>query len=278
MTTVWDYSEAAGTDLLVLLALADIADENGECWPSVGYMARKCRISGRTVQRCVRSLESLGEVVVIIEGGKASTAGGTRSNRYRIVVHMPEELEGDILTGSDTGDGDGVTPVTGGGVTRVSPDTPLLPVKETSNTPDAFGDEFVTLWEMYPRKDDSSKALKAYSARRLAGVPAEDLLTATVNYQQHVQAQNLELRYVKYGSTFFGSDEPWRDYLQPVTQMADAQPTEDPLAAWVRYGKKYAWKTDDAFQSLLEAETRIPAEVEAAWLGRESEQPVMVAS
>jgi hypothetical protein len=45
----------------------------------------------------------------------------------------------------------------------MSPDTPLLPVKETSNTPDAFGDEFVALWEMYPRKDDSSKALKAYS-------------------------------------------------------------------------------------------------------------------
>jgi hypothetical protein len=111
MTTVWDYSEAAGTDLLVLLALADIADENGECWPSVGYIARKCRISGRTVQRCVRSLESLGEVVVIIEGGKASTAGGTRSNRYRIVVHMPEEVGGDILTGGDAGDGGGVTPV-----------------------------------------------------------------------------------------------------------------------------------------------------------------------
>jgi hypothetical protein len=134
---------------------------------------------------------------------------------------------------------------------------------------------------MYPLKDDSSKALKAYSARRLAGVSAEDLLTATVNYQQHVLAQNLELRYIKYGSTFFGGDEPFRDYLQPVLAQTADQPKEDPLAAWVRYGEKYARKDANAFQSLLEVETRMPDEVEAAWSGWQSRQlqsePVLVA-
>lgn len=91
MTTCWRYSQARGNDLLVLLALADIADDNGECWPSMGYIARKARVDVRSARRHVRNLEKLGEVVVVVGGGKASTPGGTRSNRYRIVVHVPAE-------------------------------------------------------------------------------------------------------------------------------------------------------------------------------------------
>ncbi|MGO9457608.1 MAG: helix-turn-helix domain-containing protein [Acidimicrobiales bacterium] len=95
MSTCWRYSRAKGTDLLVLLALADIADDNGECWPSIRHLARKCRLDERTTQRRIRSLEALEEVVVIIGGGKSSTRGGVRSNRYQIVVHVPDEIEED---------------------------------------------------------------------------------------------------------------------------------------------------------------------------------------
>jgi Helix-turn-helix domain len=139
MTNVWQHSEAAGTGLLVLLALADIADDNGECWPSMGYVARKCRIDSRTAQRQIRSLEKLGEVIVIVGGGKTSTAGGTRSNRYRIVVHVP--AEGGELPGGgksphhDTSAGEGVAPVSGGGVAPVSPDTSVRSVNDTSLVP-----------------------------------------------------------------------------------------------------------------------------------------------
>jgi hypothetical protein len=135
MTRAWDYSKASGNELLVLLALADIADDNGECWPSIAHLAKKCRVSSRTVQRSIRALEELGEVVVILGGGKASTAGGTRSNRYRIIVHMPVENEGDILTGSDAGDGGGVTRVPGGGVSPVSPEPSLRTVIEPPLNP-----------------------------------------------------------------------------------------------------------------------------------------------
>ncbi len=111
MTRVWEFSQAAGTDLLVLLALADNANDEGECWPSIRYVAAKCRIDTRTTQRRIRSLELLGEVVVIRGGGKASTAGGTKSNRYRIVVHIPDEEGGGDLPGCGTDARDGVAPV-----------------------------------------------------------------------------------------------------------------------------------------------------------------------
>jgi Helix-turn-helix domain len=128
MTNVWQYSTAAGTDLLVLLALADIADDNGECWPSVGYVAKKCRIDPRTTQRRIRSLEKLGEVVVIVGGGKTRTTGATASNRYRITVHMPDEGEGGDLPEGGTRARGRVAPVPGGRVAHAPPNTSVVHV------------------------------------------------------------------------------------------------------------------------------------------------------
>ncbi|MGA8725377.1 MAG: helix-turn-helix domain-containing protein [Acidimicrobiales bacterium] len=129
LNEVWNYSPASGVDRLVLLSLADQANPvTRECWPSIGYIAKRCRVSERTVQRSIRSLEKLGEIVVIASRGWHGVEGRGRTNVYRIVVYLPAE-DGcqsgtpDSLTPSDsrgTGDkGDG------GPVTRVSPE-PLL--------------------------------------------------------------------------------------------------------------------------------------------------------
>ena len=92
MTDVWDHSQAKGTPLLVLLCLADWADDEGECWPSISTIGRKCRLKDdRHVKRVIRELEKIHEVEVIIGGGKSSRKGGVRSNRYRITVHMPAD-------------------------------------------------------------------------------------------------------------------------------------------------------------------------------------------
>jgi hypothetical protein len=131
MTEVWQHSRAAGTDLLVLLALADIANDERECWPSIRHVAQKCRINSRTAQRRIRSLESLGEVIVIECGGKAGTPGGMRSNRYRIVVYMPGDGGGGDLPGGGTDAREGVAPVPGEGVAPVPPE----PSFESSVTP-----------------------------------------------------------------------------------------------------------------------------------------------
>jgi hypothetical protein len=93
MDRVWDHSRATGTPLLVLLCLADWANDEGECWPSVSKIARKCRLKDdRHVKRVIRGLEELGEVVVVIGGGKSSRKGGVRSNLYTITAHMSADL------------------------------------------------------------------------------------------------------------------------------------------------------------------------------------------
>ena len=45
---------------LVLVSLADHANQNGGCFPSVARLSRRCNLSRRSVQRHLRALESLG--------------------------------------------------------------------------------------------------------------------------------------------------------------------------------------------------------------------------
>jgi hypothetical protein len=121
MSRVWKHSKASGTPLLVLLCLADWADDEGECWPSISSVAKKCRLKdARHVKRVIHeTLEAeLGEVVVIAGAGKSSTKGGVRSNRYRITVHMtddpPTVVDRPPSDGADSGSG---TPPDGGSQT-----------------------------------------------------------------------------------------------------------------------------------------------------------------
>lgn len=81
MSWVWDHSPVGGSELLVLLAIADCASDDGtKAWPSVATLARKCRVDGRTVQRIIRRLSEAGHLVV------EASAGGRGSNRYAVVM------------------------------------------------------------------------------------------------------------------------------------------------------------------------------------------------
>lgn len=87
MSWVWEHSPVGGSELLVLLAIADCASDDGtRAWPSVATLARKCRIDSRTVQRIIRRLSEAGHLLV------EATAGGRGSNRYAVVMSSPEEL------------------------------------------------------------------------------------------------------------------------------------------------------------------------------------------
>ena len=86
------------TAKLVLMSLADAADDRGVCWPSVPTLARKCCTSTRTVQRI------LGELV---EAGLLRAEPRFRKDRSRSSNRYCLALEGgDNLSGApDMGDG-----------------------------------------------------------------------------------------------------------------------------------------------------------------------------
>jgi len=61
MSSVWTL-ELHDSQKLVLLALADSANDEGHCWPSMVSLSRKCSKSDRTIQRVIKELEALGHL------------------------------------------------------------------------------------------------------------------------------------------------------------------------------------------------------------------------
>lgn len=84
MSDVFLHSQSTLADRLVLIALADIADDDGVTRnsPSVEEIALKARISRAQTYRCIQSLIDKNELQKVTEGGHGT---GTRSS-YRVVV------------------------------------------------------------------------------------------------------------------------------------------------------------------------------------------------
>jgi len=60
MSSVWEHSPHKGSELLLLLAIADNADDLGVAWPSQETLATKMRMSVRQVRRISGTLEDAG--------------------------------------------------------------------------------------------------------------------------------------------------------------------------------------------------------------------------
>lgn len=74
MSRVWDESAHTGTALLMLLAIADHANDDGLCWPSVATLAAKARVQERQAQNLIAQLEASGELVVRRGHGRRNTS------------------------------------------------------------------------------------------------------------------------------------------------------------------------------------------------------------
>jgi hypothetical protein len=102
-TEVWQGSRHKSGNLLVLLALADHADDQGKAWPGVALLARKARLSQRHTRRCLNELVASGELEIL---SAPAPSGG---KWYQIQL---DQLTTDNLS-SRTSTSDGLTPVSG---------------------------------------------------------------------------------------------------------------------------------------------------------------------
>jgi hypothetical protein len=84
MTWVWNSSTSGPTQRLVLLAIADCANDQGtDAYPATATLAKKTGLSERGVRKAINGLRSIGELAVEYK------AGPRGCNRYRVLMSDP---------------------------------------------------------------------------------------------------------------------------------------------------------------------------------------------
>jgi hypothetical protein len=132
MARVWAASRHSGTELLMLLAIADFADDDGNAYPSVSRLALKCRMKPRNANYVLAALRNSGELQVVRNAGP----GG--ANRYRIVFSAMEGVQELARVHNVAGvQGNAATPAPRcASPLQLAADKPSEKHQEPSNTPE----------------------------------------------------------------------------------------------------------------------------------------------
>jgi len=108
MHKAWSESPSKNSTLIVELAIADFANDDGLAFPSIETLSKKARLSVRQTQRAIRQLQRTGQLQILVGQGPHGT------NLYRVTSCQGDKLSGvtSVTQGGDIHDVGGVTPVT----------------------------------------------------------------------------------------------------------------------------------------------------------------------
>jgi hypothetical protein len=225
MSAVWECSLQKNAGLLIMLAIADHADDDGIAYPGVPRLARKARVTERHARRLIHQLARAGEIEI------ASGAGKNGTNVYRIKLPLinrhPDKLSADAEVRSP------LTPASAPPDTRVR-----QTIREPSRKHQAsYPPEFEKAYSVLPRSEGSSKkaAHKAWSARVRGGVPPAELIAGAERYAAYNRATG---QYPKHAQTFFGPGEFWKlAWTLPDGRNGYPSATDKPAATSEEYAR-----------------------------------------
>lgn len=189
---------------VLMIALAERANDDGECWPSVAGLVAATGMSEAQVHRRRRLMVEQGWLSV---APRFSEEGRQRSNGY--VLNVARLM------------GEGVTVDTGGRVSLLTPprvssgDTPKNPHKEPSEEYMPNRERELTLfaewWRVYPRRVGRGQAIKAFHGALKKVEPAA-LLAATAKAATIFAAG--DPKFIPYPATWLNG-ERWSDEPAP---------------------------------------------------------------
>lgn len=229
---------------LVLIALADMADDDGICWPAMKKVAKKSLCSKRTAQRAIGRFE---DMQILSKTERPKEQKRNDSNLYKLdfmaLIHMTNSvLRGDTVSPTgrqgDTHRGDTVSPTGRQGDTQVGDTvTPETINKEPTNrtyqepitgtgaasaaASETAGELFEQFRAAYPasRRKTEVKQAKAQFTAALKKVDSPQvLIDAAAAYANYCQVQGTEPRYIK-GMWRWLRDERWMDEYEANQQF-----------------------------------------------------------
>lgn len=202
---------------LVLICMADYADDQGRCWPSFQKLSDRCDMSRRHVIRVVSDLEELGFVRKIEERPYKPTVYGltiptsdthVTSKQAKVVTPTslvtPTTLVTPMSLGSDTH------------VTTTSDTHVTLTINKPSKNPQ-YPDEFEKFWTQYPSGNGSKKATYA-QWKRLGPNPllVDDIMQGLDRWKR---SERWQRGYVK-SAEIWVRDRYWENPPADTTRAA----------------------------------------------------------
>ena len=229
---------------LVLIALADMADDDGICWPAMKKVAKKSLCSKRTAQRAIGRFE---DMQILSKTERPKEQKRNDSNLYQLdfmaLIHMTNSvLKGDTVSPTgrqgDTHRGDTVPPTGRQGDTQVGDTvTPETINKEPTNrtyqepitgtgaasaaASEPVGELFEQFRAAYPasrRKTEVKQARSQFTAALKKVDSPQVLIDAAAAYASYCQVQGTEPRYIK-GMWRWLRDERWTDEYEANQQF-----------------------------------------------------------
>lgn len=183
---VFKHSPTKGTDRLVLLAIADSAEDDGtNAWPGVDTVARKAGVTRRGAQQSIARLQREGRVRVEHQaGGPGDLRADRRPNRYSVVMTGRTVVHPVSNNGANADAARGERNDADGANGRAP-----YPSKASVLDPSSlFADRFEEFYAAYPKHEKKADALKAWEERVRAGADQGELVAGARREAAYVAA------------------------------------------------------------------------------------------
>ncbi|MEZ9734803.1 MULTISPECIES: helix-turn-helix domain-containing protein [unclassified Vibrio] len=194
------------TRKLVLLKLADNANDSGVCWPSYEYIADMCEVDRRTVMRHIKTLEEMGFVSVRTRKGEK----GNSSNVYQLNLggdnlSPPSDTRSLGVVSEDHPPSDPMSP----GISHRT--SQLEPVKNKQKNSSELESCFARLWAAYPTKKSKKNSLAKFKSIVTAQSEPPEVFTEMLCRDVETRVANRQFGFDKLHLTTYLNQERWND-------------------------------------------------------------------
>ena len=201
ITLALETTGLSPSEKLVLIVLANYANEKNQCWPSQKTLAKLTELTDRSIRNCLSSLEQKG----LIYRTHQQRSDGSRSSdmiqiiQPEIISAPPERISAppETVSGHDTS-------------------YTLHRTSNSKHSPQTEG-EFEEFWKLYPRHEGKALARKAHE-KALKKISHADLMA---NLRRLLPSMGVDPQYAPHAATWLNG-ERWDD--QPVAKTERGRP------------------------------------------------------
>jgi hypothetical protein len=206
LNAVFKHSKTKHGARLLMLALADRANDRGKAWPGIEDLMHRTGLSRSSINENTKEAVALGELQV------EPYCGPHHTHRYTLQI-LNRSDSGPFRIETDTFQILDPNPPDSGPKPSLTLKNPHSLDRESAKTkPKAAEDpEFAAFWDRYPRKTAKPTAIKAWRATIQDRPPVAELLVALDRHI--VSGQWRENRFVPHPATWLNQHR-WADEIK----------------------------------------------------------------